>query len=120
MQTPWHLVPPGSTVRGHDGYVWDVRTVGKPDSDAPRGSVRVVMFREGRGELVGHPPAGVTIELLTSPAPVAPLPERVALANLRASLGVVEVLDCAWCSGDSSAECLCDVNCGASGCINFR
>lgn len=118
MMTPWHLVPPESTVRGFDGYEWTVRDVGRAAPDAPRGSVRVVMFRDGRGEIVGHPPAGATIEVISSPTPIELSPERVAVQLLKGALGA-EVTSCAWCQGDSSSECMCDVNCGAKGCINF-
>lgn len=126
MRYAWHLVPSGSTVRGHDQYEWQVRSVGRPDPGAPRGSVKVVMWREGRGEIIGHPPAGAEIDVLSIPPDATPsvqladvAPERAAVETIRGTLGPVEIVECAWCSGDPGAECLCDVNCGKQGCVNF-
>lgn len=119
MRYAWHFVPAGAMVRGHDQYDWEVRSVGRADPDAPRGTVKVVMFREGRGEITGHPPAGAEIEVLSVPPGFTFSPDRAALSTLRETLGPVEVINCAWCEGDPTAECFCDANCGKRGCVNF-
>jgi hypothetical protein len=117
--SPWHRVLPGSTVVGKDGYEWHVDDVAPADSSAPRGTVKVTMSREGRGTLVGHPPAGTTVLVVSAPPED---PERAgtreAVTLLRRELGAT-VVDCPWCRGDAHAECLCDVNCGQKGCVNF-
>lgn len=112
---PWHLVPPTSVVVGKDGYEWTVTEVTRADPGAPRGTVKVSMTREGRGTVTGHPPAGTTVLVVSSP-PVSA--ERAAVTLLREELGAV-VESCAWCEGDATAECLCDANCGKPGCVNF-
>lgn len=118
-ELPWRYVPDGATVMGKDGYEWRVLSVGPKDPGTPAGSVKVVMEREGRGQITGHPPAGTRIEVLTLPPGAAVTSvERTAVDVLRDALGA-EVLSCAWCQGDPGAECVCDVNCGAKGCVNF-
>lgn len=114
-ELPWISVPAGSVVLGKDGYEWDVRGVGRADPDAPAGSVKVTMYREGRGEVTGQPPAGTKVKVLSMPGSIS---ESEAVDRLRRVLGV-EVVECGWCSGDTTAECVCDVNCGREGCVNF-
>lgn len=115
MNLPWIEIPPGSVVMGKDGYPWDVRDVGGPDPGKQAGTVKVTMYREGRGEVIGHPPAGAVMEVVS--CPTQPNTED-AVKLLREILGA-EVAECGWCSGDPGAECICDVNCGRKGCVNF-
>lgn len=105
-QLPWREVPAGAVVLGRDSYQWSVIS---------NAGGEVVMSREGRGEVTGRPPAGQLVTVLSLPAAT----ERAAVTVLREQLGA-EVLHCAWCADqDPAAECVCDENCGAKGCVNF-
>lgn len=118
MKARWIDVVPGSTVIGRDGYEWRVINVQTAPTGKPQGSVAVTMARIDSGrEVTGWPPGGTEIEVLSVPEP-APGAERVAVALIKESLGA-EVLSCGWCAGNDKAECVCDVNCGATGCVNF-
>lgn len=111
-ELPWIDIPPGSIILGKDGYQWEVTAVGRSEK---LGTISVTMTREGRGEMTGTPPIGAMVS-------VVKLGQRQstedAVKLLKDALGA-EVAECGWCSGDPSAECICDFNCGRKGCVNF-
>lgn len=114
MEMSWGYVVPESVILGKDGYEWTVHDVDVPEPDKPRGSVKVTMSRPGREPVTGYPPAGSQVRVLSMPK----IDEKAAVMTLREKLGAV-VVDCGWCDGDPSSECVCDVNCGKAGCVNF-
>lgn len=117
MKLRWIDVEPGSIVQGKDGYEWTVLNVGPAPDGKPRGSIEVTMERPGREAMTGWPAAGAEIEVVSMPD-VPPGAMRAAVSLLREKLGA-EVIECAWCQNDLTAECVCDVDCGAKGCVNF-
>lgn len=110
--TPWLEVVPGAIIKGKDGYRWEVRSV---EAGTVPGKLDVTMYREGRGEVTGHPTIGSLADVVSSP----PLPDMAQAVKLLKDVLGAEVLSCGWCSGDSTAECICDFNCGRKGCVNF-
>ena len=122
MSATWRDVVVGSTVRGGDGYEWTIEHIGTPPAGKPLGSIEVRMVRPGREPTTGWPPMGKAVDVLSVPSRGAPAPQgevRAAVDTLRAGGIAVEIVSCDWCAGDDSAECLCDANCGARGCVNF-
>jgi len=109
MQTRWIDVPQGARVRGRDGYEWTVAALGA--------SGAVTIEREGRTAFTFNPPPGALVEVTYSP------PEQLgatksAVQTLR-SVMTVDVLECPWCLGDDTQDCVCERHCGANGCVNF-
>jgi len=115
MQMRWVDIPTESVIVGGDGYEWRV-TTGPAAAPAgkPRGSIEVTISREGREPFTGWPPAGAMVTVVSMPE----VTEHAAMTLLRSALGA-ELVSCAWCDGDDTAECVCDVNCGKLGCVNF-
>jgi len=104
--TRWADVPHGSIVRGADGYEWEIVALGADGS--------VTMEREGRAPVTGKPSQSAEVEVISYSRDMV----ANAVRTLR-SVFDVTVLECAWCRGDDTEECVCDEHCGAVGCVNF-
>jgi hypothetical protein len=109
MQTRWIDVPQGARVRGRDGYEWTVAAL------MSNGWVKLV--RDGREAFGFMPAPGALVDVTYSP-PEAPGATMRAVATLR-SVMTVEVIECAWCLGDDTQDCVCERHCGESNCVNF-
>jgi hypothetical protein len=104
----WLDVPEGATIRGGDGYEWQVTAI------SPDGAVTIE--REGREPVTRKPPQGAAVELIRSAPPGA---IAAAVRTIR-SVFDVEVINCPYCKGETGEDCICDEgHCGAPGCINF-
>lgn len=109
MQTRWIDVPQGAKVLGRDGYEWWVVALD------PTGEV--TLEREGRAPFSFTPAPGALVEVTYSPPdPAGALIQ--AITTLR-SVMTVDVIECAWCKGDDTQDCVCEQHCGESNCVNF-
>lgn len=109
MQTRWIDVAQGSRVLGRDGYEWEVADIATDGT--------LTLTRDGRDPFSFKPAVGVVVDVTYSPPEPRDATAK-AIQTLRTVMAV-DVIECAWCQGDDTQDCVCEQHCGTMNCVNF-